>query len=492
LGSLVPPKFTPILNDDRFTLKSSSKLQILKAAPFVGPQFLNAKTANLEMTESRPSSETPLHSGWATKLGGVFKTWKRRWFVLTPGYLSYYAKEGGELIKRFDIRDANIDAYPKSKRSFAFSIITSKRTLEISADNEADRQAWLSKLQSHIKTEKMKVDLDSFDIMKLLGQGAYGKVRMVQLKTTKQIFALKSMSKRKLAEFDLAERTIAERDIMLQLNHPFIVALRSTFQTETKVFMVMDYIGGGELLSRIKQEGVLSEDCVRLYAAELVLGIEYLHKEKVIHRDLKAENILIDDKGHVRITDFGLVKKLESGTQKATTFCGTSEYMAPEIITDHPYTEVVDWWALGILIFQMLFGQVPFSDRNPTKVYRMICREEIIFPHSASEAARELISGLCTKDPGSRLGGPPRGAADIKAMAFFEGIDWDAVSRRALTMPWIPQWNATQDGSMFQVTVGETGPSLVGEAPDALIESIEDQLVGFTAVNERMVDQKLG
>jgi serine/threonine protein kinase len=165
--------------------------------------------------------------------------------------------------------------------------------------------------------------------------------------------------------------------------------------------------------------------------------------------------------------------------------------MAPEIVMDHPYGEAVDWWALGILIFEMLFGHPPFTDRNPTRIYRMICREDIVFPRRASDQARELISGLCMKDPAMRLGVLANGAADIKAQPFFQGIDWDAVFQRKIPMSWVPQSSAGTDGSMFQSPISDTDPAVSFEAPNAMAEAIDSQLVGFTAVNERMVEQRL-
>jgi serine/threonine protein kinase len=286
---------------------------------------------------------------------------------------------------------------------------------------------------SHIKLLNMKVGLNDFLLLRKLGSGAYGVVFLAQLKVTGQYFAMKCLSKAKLAGLNLIERTLTERNILLKANHPNIVSARYSFSDEARVFFAMDYVTGGTLQDRLTVENHFSEDRARLYAAELVLGIEYLHNLGVIHRDLKPENVLIDANGHLRISDVGLVKQKHSALDGGRTFCGTPEYIAPEMVLGRDYNEALDWWALGVVIFAMMFGYVPFEHRNIKQLYELIVEAEIECPTGASPVAVSLIQGLCKKQPAERLG-----PAAIRQHPFFHGIDWDVVLAQTSAMPWVP------------------------------------------------------
>jgi serine/threonine protein kinase len=441
---------------------------------------------------SGEATQGTIHSGWGTKLGGVFKTWRRRWFVLRAGTLSYYTAPNGILKKEFDIKDAVAYLDPNPKRPHAFAVKNAKRTLEIVVDSDAEADEWVAKISTHIRLQHMKVAITDFEILKVIGRGAYGKVMLVRLKTSGQLFAMKSLSKTKLSEYQLIGRTVAERNVLLTANHPNIVSARYSFQTDTKVFLVMDYIHGGELLERIRADTRFSEERTRLYAAELVLGIEYLHSLGVIHRDLKPENVLFDEKGHVRITDFGLVKERMTEGVTTTTFCGTPEYMAPEIVQSKPYTTSVDWWSLGILIFEMLYSYPPFYDQNITKLYRMIVHQDIVFPRGASETARSIVLQLCQRDPQARLGSGEGGVQEIKDHTFFQGLDWGKVLAQQIPMPWVPSPEAKLDGSQFKGACTEEDPSISYEDNKAIPQATNLELVGFTLTNEAVAERRLG
>lgn len=340
--------------------------------------------------------------------------------------------------------------------------------------------AWIKVLKNVIeeKPESAAENIDSFEILKVLGKGAYGKVQLVRLKRTGEIFAMKSLSKQFLAEYQLVERTLTERNVLLAANHPFIVSARYTFQTETKIFMVLDYVPGGELFTRLREEHRFEEDRARLYAAMLILGIDYLHSIGVIHRDLKPENILFDADGYIKLTDFGLVKERMGANDSTRTFCGTPEYIAPEMIAGQPYGQGVDWWACGTLIYEMLFGIPPFYDTNANVMYRQIVSSDVEFPERASAAAADLIRGLLRKDPAERLGA--RGADEIKAHAFFEGVPWKALLRREVPMPWRPALRNTTDTSAFDPEFTAETPKLTYEDPGLVGSSVQRRLEGFT------------
>jgi serine/threonine protein kinase len=395
------------------------------------------------------ASTGTIKSGWCVKLGGNWKTWRRRWFVLSLTEIHYYTKPGGELKGTIPMQEAI--AYPDAdcKRQPAFSIRigSSNRVYQIVTDNEQSRQAWIDKIREVVTSVHVKVTIADFTLIRVLGRGAYGKVTLVRFNRTGQLFAMKSLSKRQLVQYDLIGRTKAERDVLMKASHPFIVSARWSFQTDAKVFLIMDYVAGGELFGRLRVERKFTEERTRVYTAQLVLAIDYLHCIEVIHRDLKPENILVDDAGYLRITDFGLVKVKMTADATTQTFCGTPEYIAPELIENKPYNHMCDWWSLGILVFEMLSGVPPFYDKNMNKLYRMIVRDEMKFPAGFSPTATALIRALCTKNPHERLGS--NGTDEIKSHPFFDGIPWDDILEKNLKMEWVPAITHETDTSLF-------------------------------------------
>jgi len=197
--------------------------------------------------------------------------------------------------------------------------------------------------------------------------------------------------------------------------------------------MVLDYVPGGELFGRLKEEGSFSEQRVRLYAAEILVGLGHLHSLKYVYRDLKPENILVDSDGHLKLTDFGLVKTKMETDSTTSTFCGTPEYIAPEMLQQQPYTKSVDWWSFGILVYEMLTGLPPFYDENVNKMYRMILSEPLTFPDSMSPEAQDLISQLLDRNPETRLGASANDYEDIKKHPFFAPLNWDKVLSKQYT-----------------------------------------------------------
>jgi serine/threonine protein kinase len=436
-------------------------------------------------------AQGPIHSGWAQLKVGVLLGWQRRWFVLYSLVLKVYTAPNGELKDEMNIKQAVAALDPGRKHPFAFEVKNAKKSMLIAGESAEEAEDWVNRISRTIRLQYMKVALGDFEIIKVLGSGAYGKVRMVRLKPTGGIFAMKSLSKKKLADYGLVENTLAERDILMNASHPFLVSARYSFQTDTKVFMIMDYIQGGELLHRLKAESRFSEDATRLYTAELVLAVEYLHSINLVHRDLKPENVLFDEKGHCRITDFGLAKSRMKENDTTTTFCGTPEYMAPEMVQRKPYTNSIDWWAVGILVFEMLVGYPPFADSNLPRMYRMIVHAELAFPRDMSEVAQSFISGMCQKEASQRLGSGPRGVADIKDHPFFQGIDWTKVLSQSLPMPWVPPKEDKTEASQFSLAARADDPNLSYEDPGELPDGLNVHLVGFTCTNDAVVDRRL-
>ncbi|KAJ1673581.1 hypothetical protein EV182_004959, partial [Spiromyces aspiralis] len=274
--------------------------------------------------------------------------------------------------------------------------------------------------------ESKKVTLDDFEMLKFIGKGAYGMVYLVKHKHSDRYFAMKVLRK---ASILVHSRSIAftktERAILEAVQHPFIVKLYFAFQSDHKLFLVMEYISGGELFTHMANERVFTEEQSVFYIAELVLALNHLHKQGIIYRDLKPENILLSADGHLVLTDFGLSKTALDGDGRTNTFCGTPAYMAPEVLDQsRSYDKSVDWWSMGVLLYEMLTGRTPFKGKNHKQIYDSIIKKKVFFPKYLSPDARDILSRLLKKSPSKRLGYGPDGYAKIKQHRLFRNINW--------------------------------------------------------------------
>jgi len=234
---------------------------------------------------------------------------------------------------------------------------------------------------------------------------------------------MKVLRKDTIIERNQVAHTKAERSILEKIQHPFIVNLDFAFQTPDKLYMILDFINGGELFFHLKKEGRFSEERVRLYVAEITLAIEHMHKLDIVYRDLKPENILLDMEGHITITDFGLSKEIVSD-DAAHTFCGTPEYLAPEVLRGTGHGKAVDWWSLGTLMYEMLTGLPPHYSQNINVMYKKILTAELKFPAFISPEAKNLLEGLLQRDVSKRFGSGPKDADEIKSHPFFANLNW--------------------------------------------------------------------
>jgi len=290
-----------------------------------------------------------------------------------------------------------------------------------------------------------KVGINDFETIKCIGKGSFAKVMMVKKKDTGKTYAMKMLTKKDLVRRKQIKHTMTEREVIANIGHPFIVALHYAFQTETKLYLITDFFNGGELFWHLKNDSSFSQARARFYAAEIVLALECLHENGIIYRDMKPENLLLDADGHIRLTDFGLSKDSLHGGGLTKTFCGTPEYLAPEVIRqkEDGYGKSVDWWALGVLIFEMLYGVPPFYHENLKTMYDDILHADIPFPQNFSPQVKEIISGLMERDPADRLGS--NGAQEVKDAAFFIVIDFDKLLRKELPVPYKPNILAEDD-----------------------------------------------
>ena len=272
--------------------------------------------------------------------------------------------------------------------------------------------------------------VDDFETLAAIGRGTYGRVFQVRKHGTNHVYAMKVMCKSDIVARHQVRHTFTERALLAAVHHPFVVTMHYAFQSSTALFLVLALQSGGELFFHLRREGAFSEPRVRLYAAEILLALDALHRARFVYRDLKPENILLDGEGHVRLSDFGLAKET-SGALDASTFCGTPSYMAPEVLLGTGHGIAVDWWGFGTLMFESLAGAPPFYSRNVHAMYRSILCGELCWPLSVSRAARALLEGLLVRDPLRRLGA--HGAALVQRQKFFRPLTFRKVLARGYT-----------------------------------------------------------
>ncbi|KAL0276155.1 UNVERIFIED_CONTAM: hypothetical protein PYX00_003784 [Menopon gallinae] len=297
-----------------------------------------------------------------------------------------------------------------------------------------------------------RADPSQFELLKVLGQGSFGKVFLVRKVVGKDkgtLYAMKVLKKATLKVRD-RERTKMERDILVDVRHPFIVRLHYAFQTDGKLYLILDFLRGGDLFTRLSKEVMFTEEDVKFYLAELALALDHIHSLGIIYRDLKPENILLDADGHISLTDFGLSKQpLEEGNQKAFSFCGTVEYMAPEVVNRKGHSFAADWWSFGVLMFEMLTGSLPFQGSNRKETMTMILKAKLGMPQFLSQEAQALLRVLFKRNPANRLGAGPDGVNEIKNHPFFATIDWEKLYRKEIQPPFKPAVARADDAFYF-------------------------------------------
>nr|XP_014337503.1 PREDICTED: ribosomal protein S6 kinase alpha-2 [Bos mutus] len=306
-------------------------------------------------------------------------------------------------------------------------------------------------ISHHVKAGFEKADPSQFELLKVLGQGSYGKVflvRKVKGSDAGQLYAMKVLKKATLKVRDRV-RSKMERDILAEVNHPFIVKLHYAFQTEGKLYLILDFLRGGDLFTRLSKEVMFTEEDVKFYLAELALALDHLHGLGIIYRDLKPENILLDEEGHIKITDFGLSKEAIDHDKRAYSFCGTIEYMAPEVVNRRGHTQSADWWSFGVLMFEMLTGSLPFQGKDRKETMALILKAKLGMPQFLSVEAQSLLRALFKRNPCNRLGAGLDGVEEIKRHPFFVTIDWNKLYRKEIKPPFKPAVGRPEDTFHF-------------------------------------------
>ncbi|KAK3393628.1 serine/threonine-protein kinase sck1 [Podospora didyma] len=346
-----------------------------------------------------------------------------------------------------------------------------------------------------------------FEILRLIGKGTFGQVYQVRKKDTKRIYAMKVLSKKVIVQKKEVAHTVGERNILVRTamaDSPFIVGLKFSFQTPSDLYLVTDYMSGGELFWHLQKDGKFEEKRAKFYIAELILAIQHLHENDIVYRDLKPENILLDANGHIALCDFGLSKANLTKNDTTNTFCGTTEYLAPEVLLDEAgYTKMVDFWSLGVLVFEMCCGWSPFYAEDTQQMYKNIAFGKVRFPRDTlSLEGRNFVKGLLNRNPKHRLGATDD-AEELKRHAFFQDIDWDALAKKLITPPFKPQLKNDTDVSYFdpEFTNALNTNGSLNERAAALAKgfatstplspSVQANFQGFTFVDESALEDHM-
>jgi serine/threonine protein kinase len=449
-------------------------------------------------------------AGYVTKEGGSYKSWKRRFMVIEGNDVVYYKKENRKekcgVIQL--VSSCVVHPIQYKGKKHCFEIKTPSRDYHVCAVTELDMERWIKGINEVLKpsnkdhhpaskqnglaahnnnhhrdhtqnhtqqqhhpqstqnhkdhdhhgaAQPKKIGFEDFTIRRVIGQGSFGKVLMVTKKdaaagSNDKVYAMKVLNKSTIIARNEVDHTKSEKSILMKLEHPFLVKLHYSFQTPDKLFFIMDYINGGELFFHLQRDKKFSEERVRFYAAEIVSGLDYLHTAGVIYRDLKPENLLLTREGHIVMTDFGLSKEgLHDKFDRTGTFCGTPEYLAPEVLEGKGYTKAVDWWSFGTLVYEMLTGLPPFYSEDVQEMYSKIMTADLEFPTFMSADARDLLSKLLERNDETRL----QDATIIKKHPFFKHIDWEALKQKKISPPFIPE--VTGDDDITNIDEAFTG-----------------------------------
>ncbi|KAK7164613.1 hypothetical protein R3I94_003103 [Phoxinus phoxinus] len=298
---------------------------------------------------------------------------------------------------------------------------------------------------------KEGMQMEDFNCISVLGRGHFGKVLLAEFKRTGKLYAIKALKKGDVVTRDEVDSLMCEKRIFETINvsrHPFLVNLYGCFQTPDHVCFVMEYSPGGDLMTHI-HNNIFSERQARFYSACVLLGLEFLHQNRIVYRDLKLDNLLMDSDGFVRIADFGLCKEGMGHGDRTSTFCGTPEFLAPEVLTDSTYTRAVDWWGLGVLIYEMLVGESPFPGDDEEEVFDSIVNDEVRYPRFLSPESVSVVQKLLQKNPEKRLGAGDQDANEVKKHRFFQGMDWEVLLAKRAKPPFLPSIKAPADVSNF-------------------------------------------
>uniref|UniRef100_A0A8C5QWC2 protein kinase C n=1 Tax=Leptobrachium leishanense TaxID=445787 RepID=A0A8C5QWC2_9ANUR len=332
-------------------------------------------------------------------------------------------------------------------------------------------------------------EAEKFTFHKVLGKGSFGKVLLAELKGRNEYFAIKVLKKDVVLIDDDVECTMVEKRVLaLAWDNPFLTHIHCSFQTKEHLFFVMEFLNGGDLMFHIQDKGRFDLYRATFYAAEIICGLQFLHSKGIIYRDLKLDNVMLDREGHIKIADFGMCKENVFGDHKASTFCGTPDYIAPEILQGLKYTFSVDWWSFGVLLYEMLIGQSPFHGDDEDELFESIRVDVPHFPRWITKESKDILEKLFVRDPVKRLGV----TGDIRSHAFFKTINWNLLEKKQMEPPFKPKVKSPNDYNNFDREFLSEKPRL-SFGDKHLIDSIDQTAFrGFSFINpnmERLLDK---
>jgi len=361
--------------------------------------------------------------------------------------------------------------------------------IAMTIQEEQETTQTTSAIRSYFRELKSRAILDEINVKDTLGLGTFGRVRLLEVPKLRDhlqkqeiprvhaqncFFAIKIMKKSEIIRLKQVDHVMSERSILQDVSHPFIVVAYHTFQDERNLYMLMDYVAGGTLISHLRKQAKFSAEHTRFYAAQIVMALQYLHQLGIVYRDLRPENLLLDTSGYMKMVDFGYAKRINDVTW---TLVGTPEYLAPEIIQSKGHNKAVDWWALGILIYEMMAGYPPYYDENPFGIYQKILSGKLEFPRHFDVHSRDLIRKLLTADRTKRIGSLKNGAEDIKKHKWYRGLNWAALYNKQMEAFITCNVKSQDDTSLFDKytdSVEESGP-LINPAKDKELFSTFDE-----------------
>ncbi|XP_059239063.1 RAC-beta serine/threonine-protein kinase isoform X1 [Mustela nigripes] len=468
-----------------------------------------------------------IKEGWLHKRGEYIKTWRPRYFLLKSdgSFIGYKERPDAPdqtlpPLNNFSVAECQLMKTERPRpNTFVIRCLQWTTVIErtFHVDSPDEREEWMRAIQMvanslkqrgpgedpmdykcgspsdpsaaeemevAVSKARAKVTMNDFDYLKLLGKGTFGKVILVREKASGRYYAMKILRKEVIIAKDEVAHTVTESRVLQNTRHPFLTALKYAFQTHDRLCFVMEYANGGELFFHLSRERVFTEERARFYGAEIVSALEYLHSRDVVYRDIKLENLMLDKDGHIKITDFGLCKEGISDGATMKTFCGTPEYLAPEVLEDNDYGRAVDWWGLGVVMYEMMCGRLPFYNQDHERLFELILMEEIRFPRTLSPEAKSLLAGLLKKDPKqsfchpSNLRSPLRSTRGTLTMSLLPSPS-QSRPRTAMTA-WAPSnWTS---GPTFPSSPTQPASASEQSRPPPLTPLQDAQMAAFTAL----------
>ncbi|XP_039956433.1 protein kinase C, eye isozyme-like [Bactrocera tryoni] len=360
---------------------------------------------------------------------------------------------------------------------------------EVRTDKKSDNKRRMdNKDMPHNMSKRDMIRAADFNFIKVLGKGSFGKVLLAERRGTDELYAVKVLRKDVIIQTDDMELPMTEKQVLaLSGKPPFLVSLHSCFQTMDRLFFVMEYCKGGDLMYHMQIYGRFKESVAVFYATEIAIALFFLHEHHIIYRDLKLDNVLLDGEGHVKLADFGLSKEGIEERDSTRTFCGTNVYMAPEILNYEPYNHTVDWWSFGVLIYEMLAGQNPFEGEDEENTFKNIKDKKAVFPKHFSPEAMDVLTSFLAKKPNNRLGAGRYARSEVTTHPFFRNIDWEKAEAKEMEPPIVPKIKHRKDISNFDKAFITEKTDLTPTDKLFMMNLDQNDFIGFSYMNPEFI-----